>query len=78
MKQVADLFKPLDGSSCNFFLYLSIINFILGTIWAVTFIYLLMNKKQVNLLNTSIVVLSPFVSYFVNRLFYSMCTRSLN
>lgn len=70
-------FAPLDGSYCDYFYYLSVINFILllYILFAALYIYFLEKKKD-SLFHILLVSLPTFVGYFTNRLLYSMCVGS--
>lgn len=72
---------PLNKNSCFYFLIITLIFFvllaaaILGNIF-----WLFKNYKKVNfrIFAGSVVVLfNIFIAYFVNRLLYTMCTKSL-
>ena len=74
-------FGPLDKSSCLYFFILSLFFFIvLIFVLIKEFFYVLKNYKTFNytmfwkglLITTNI-----FLAYFVNRLMYTMCTKSL-
>jgi hypothetical protein len=74
-------FGALDKNSCVYFLIISIIFFILLAIAIFANIFWLFNNyKQLNfrLFTGGIVMLfNLFLAYFVNRLLYTMCTKSL-
>jgi hypothetical protein len=81
MNSLNDLFTPLDKKYCDYFYYLSVITYcffifmVLSLIWGLIFHY-----KKFDLyvcLNSISLIISTFLSYFVNRLMYSMCVRSL-
>ena len=75
-------FEPLNKNSCVYFLIITIIFFImlllslLGEIY-----YLIKNYKSINfrlISNGILLIFNLFIAYFVNRLLYSMCSRSLS
>ena len=70
-------FSPLDGSYCNYYYYLSVINFILFIyiLLAALYIYLF-EKKRDTIFQIILVSLPTFLGYFTNRLLYSMCVGS--
>jgi hypothetical protein len=81
MVSLNDLFTPLDKKYCDYFYYLSVITYcffifmILSLVWGLIF-----HSKKFDLyicLNSISLIISFFLSYFVNRLMYSMCVRSL-
>jgi hypothetical protein len=72
---------PLDKSSCIYFLFLTMIFFTM-LIFAIIaeIIFAFKNFKNLNykLVSTGIMLLfNLFIAYFVNRLLYTMCTKSL-
>jgi hypothetical protein len=78
---LANLLKPLDKRSCLYFYVLSafflfiFIILILGGI-----VYLVRKRGQISYiagLHGVILFFNAFLAYFINRLFYSMCARSL-
>ena len=81
MNLFKDLFTPLDKKYCNYFYYLSVFSYclfiflILALVWKLIFHY----KKIDSLLcfNSVSLIITTFISYFVNRLMYSMCVKSL-
>ena len=81
MNSLENLFTPLDKKYCIYFYYISIISFsffvliILSTTWCLAF-----QTKKINFIfcmNAFSIMISTFLSYFVNRLMYSMCVRSM-
>ena len=81
MNSFKDLFTPLDKKYCNYFYYLSVITYcffiflVLFFLWSLVFHY-----KKMDLyicLNTISIIISTFLAYFVNRLLYSICVKSL-
>ena len=81
MTSFKDLFTPLDKKYCNYFYYLSVIAYcffifmVLSLVWGLIF-----HSKKFDLyisLNSISIIISTFLSYFVNRLMYSMCIKAL-
>jgi len=74
-------FGPLDKSSCVYFLFLTIFFFSLLVFALLSeILFLVKNFKQVNmrLMTSGILILfNLFLAYFVNRLLYTMCSKSL-
>ena len=74
-------FGPLDKGSCVYFLLISGIFFVLLVIAILADIYwVVKNYKQFNLriLTGGVAMLfNLFLAYFVNRLLYTMCNKSL-
>jgi hypothetical protein len=70
-------FAPLNKEYCDYFFYLTIINFILFVYILLAGLYVfLFDKKKDGLFNILLVSLPTFVAYFTNRLLYSMCVGS--
>ena len=78
---MSNYFGALDKSSCVYFLIISVIFFVLLVIATLTqLLWIVKNFKQLNfrILTGGIVMLfNIFLAYFVNRLLYTMCTKSL-
>ena len=74
-------FGPLDKSSCVYFLFLSILFFSILVIALIAEIfYTVKNFRQLNFRIVShgvLLLLNFWLTYFVNRLMYTMCTKSL-
>ena len=68
-----DLFSPLSVSHCNFFYFVSVLSFIFFVILVLSGLM----KKNKNWNVYLLTVVSPLVSYYIYRLFYSMCKGSL-
>ena len=70
-------FSPLSGEYCNYFYYLTVLNFIilLYILLSALFIFFF-EKKRENLFQVILVALPTFIGYFTNRLLYSMCVGS--
>lgn len=76
-----NFFGPLDKNSCVYFLIISGIFFVLLVIAIFSQLFwLVKNYKRVNfaMVTGGIVMLfNIFLAYFVNRLLYTMCNKSL-
>ena len=71
------LFTPLNREYCDYFFYLSVINFIFFLYILLAGLYVfLFDKKKEGLFTILLVSLPTFVAYFTNRLLYSMCVGS--
>ena len=74
-------FGPLDKSSCVYFLFLSVIFFGILVFALIAEIYItITNFRQLNfriVSNGLLLLLNFCLVYFVNRLMYTMCTKSL-
>jgi hypothetical protein len=70
-------FAPLGKVYCDYFFYLTVINFMLFIYIVVSAIYVFFfDKKKENVFQIVLVALPTFVAYFTNRLLYSMCIGS--
>jgi len=82
MNYFKELFTPLvDKKYCNYFYYLSVISYFIFIFVVLSFVLLaLFHSKILNLYiisNFISLIISVFLMYFVNRLMYSMCVKSL-
>jgi hypothetical protein len=68
-----DLFSPLGASNCTFFYLVSVLSFAMFVIIVVMGMF----KKIKNWSTYLMAALSPLVSYYMYRIFYSMCNASL-
>lgn len=68
---------PLGKEFCDYFYYLTMINFILlvYVILVAGYIFIF-EKKRDSLFHVMLSILPIFISYFTNRLLYSMCVGS--
>ncbi len=74
-------FSPLSKESCVYFLIISIFFFILfigSLIWLMIKIIKGKNLGLLFYLNAIVILLNSLLLYFVNRLFFSMCSGSLH
>ena len=78
---MTNYFGPLDKSACVYFLIISVIFFItLVLVLGSELIFILQHFKQLNFrmfTNGVLVLFNIFIAYFVNRLLYTMCSKSL-
>ncbi len=74
-------FGPLDKGACIYFLFLTMFFFALLVIALFTeLLFVIKNFKQLNFRifsNGVLLLFNIFVVYFVNRLLYTMCSKSL-
>ena len=68
-----DLFSPLGASNCTFFYLVSVLSFILFLVVLVSG----MMKKRKHWSVYLMASITPLVTYYIYRLFYSMCVSSL-
>ena len=70
-------FAPLGTEYCDYFFYLTVINFVILLYILLSALYVFFfDKKKDGFFNIIIVALPTFVAYFTNRLLYSMCVGS--
>ncbi len=78
---MSTFFGPLDKTACVYFLIVSVIFFIgLVFLFISELLFLMKNYSRVDLRMMTIGVLvlfNLFLAYFINRMFYNMCTKSL-
>ena len=76
-----NFFSPLDKSACVYFLIISVMFFIvlllvLGS--ELIFVFKNFNRLNFRIFSNGLLILfNIFVAYFVNRLLYTMCYKSL-
>jgi hypothetical protein len=74
-------FGPLHKDSCIYFQFLMIFFFcILVIVFFAEIYYVFTNYKTLNfriVMNGLILLINMFIMYFIYRLFYSMCSKSL-
>ena len=75
------LFGPLSSQACVYFYALSILAFFAATFIILASLVYLANKRKLELKNVYpgiIIATNLYLAYFVNRLLYTMCTKSLS
>ena len=81
MNSFKDLFTPLDKKYCNYFYYISVITYCAFIFMVLFFAWcLVFHNKKMDLyicLNYISIIINSFLAYFVNRLMYSVCVKSL-
>ena len=74
-------FGPLDKQSCVYFLLLSMIFFAVLIFTILTeIVFIFKNFKKIDFTTVStgiLLIFNSFIAYFVNRLLYTMCSKSL-
>lgn len=71
---VDNLFSPLGKEYCSYFYWLTVFAFI-ALLLALFKVGTALMRGKVSVVNSLIELLIPALSYFVNRLLYSMCVR---
>jgi hypothetical protein len=78
---MTSFFGPLDKSACVYFLIITVLFFIsLIILLATELLYVVRNFGKLNFRTISsglIILFNIFIAYFVNRLLYTMCNKSL-
>jgi hypothetical protein len=78
---MTSFFGPLDKSACVYFLIITVLFFIsLIILLATELLYIVKNFGRLNFRTISsglIILFNIFIAYFVNRLLYTMCNKSL-
>ena len=79
---VNTFFGPLDKKYCMYYFLLTVIFFVLLVLTFVFEIMILVkNYKRLNSINITgglLVLFNALIVYFVNRLLYTMCSKSLS
>jgi hypothetical protein len=74
-------FGPLDKGSCVYFLFITMFFFgmlIFTLIGEIVFLIKRYNQLNFRVFTSGLLLIfNAFLAYFVNRLLYSMCTKSL-
>ena len=74
-------FSPLGPGACVYFMILTVISFILLVISLIADVfYLIKHRKTIKTTDITqgvIILCNMLLAYFVNRLLYSMCSKSL-
>lgn len=78
----ANFFGPLDKNACVYFLIISVIFFItLILVLGSEALFIVNNFSKLNfrmISNGVLILFNIFLAYFVNRLLYNMCAKSLS
>jgi hypothetical protein len=81
MLDLMSFFGPLDKSACVYFLIISVLFFIsLIILLATELLYIFKNINKLNFRTITsgfIIIFNVFIAYFVNRLLYTMCNKTL-
>ena len=79
---MTNFFGPLDKGACVYFLIISVLFFVsLVILLATEVVYIIKNFGKLNFRSVSsglIILFNIFIAYFVNRLLYTMCNKSLS
>ena len=76
-----EFFGPLPREYCAYFYVLAIVSAVMFVLCLVTILTVaIKNFKKVNSMfvaNSTFLLLNTFISYIANRLFYTMCVKSI-
>lgn len=78
MSTTEALFGPLSRKYCDYFYVLQVIGFALTMFMVFIVIRSLFSKKPMSLESIVNLITGPLLVYFINRLYYSMCVKSLH
>ena len=72
------LFSPVGKEWCMYFYFLSVFAFVFFAI-AVLSLFRIIHERTAKLDGSTsfLMIFQPFLLYFVNRIFYSMCVNSV-
>jgi ABC-type transport system involved in cytochrome bd biosynthesis fused ATPase/permease subunit len=75
------IFGPLGTEACNYFYFLTGFAFISIIIFIISAVFMFITKpKTINsstLFNSLLLLLNLLIAYFVNRVFYNICRKTL-
>ncbi len=73
------LFAPLGKEYCVYFYYMSVIGIVSFIFTVISMFYLIIKKKldTYSAINSVTLLVSTLLSYFLNRLMYTMCVSSV-
>lgn len=78
---MTSFFGPLDKSACVYFLIISVLFFISLVLLLLNEVYyIIRNFGKLNfraIVSGIIILFNIFIAYFVNRLLYTMCNKTL-
>lgn len=78
---MTSLFGPLDKKWCNYFLFISMIMYVIFIVALFSeAIYIFNHYKTMNfrnMMNAFLLLVNAFLAYMVNRLLYTMCVKSI-
>jgi hypothetical protein len=78
---ITTFFGPLDKNVCSYFLILSMIFFFsLIVVLGMEVFFTIRHFKELNVrmaTNGVLLLFNIFIAYFINRVFYNMCTKTM-
>jgi hypothetical protein len=80
-KLISTYFGPLDNRSCYYFFIISVIffvSFLILLLGEIVYIIRHYNRMDFRVISSGLIVIfNTFLAYFVNRLLFTMCNKSL-
>jgi hypothetical protein len=77
----SSIYAPLDKEACLYFMFLTVVFFIILVFTLLSEVFFLIkNYKNItrgNIVTGILTLINIFIVYFVNRLLYNMCIKSL-
>ena len=77
----SSIYGPLDKQACVYFMFLTVVFFIILVLTLLSEVFFLIkNYKNItrgNIVTGILMLINIFIVYFVNRLLYNMCVKSL-
>jgi hypothetical protein len=77
----SSIYGPLDKQACVYFMFLTVVFFIILVLTLLSEVFFLIkNYKNItrgNIVTGILMSINIFIVYFVNRLLYNMCVKSL-
>jgi hypothetical protein len=70
------LFDPLSQKYCDYFYFLQVLAFVITMLMVSIVVKSLFTKKPLSLETSVNIITGPLLTYFVNRLYYTMCVNS--
>jgi hypothetical protein len=73
-------FGPLPKEYCLYYYFLAVISAVIFVLTSLSFVILIVKSKKIKMhmwLGMFNTLLSIFIGYFVSRLLYTMCVKSL-
>jgi hypothetical protein len=79
MDSISSLFAPLGKEYCMYFYFMSVFGLLTFLATIISMLYLLVKNKldSYSMINSITLMISTFLSYFVNRLMFTMCSASI-
>jgi ABC-type Fe3+ transport system permease subunit len=77
----SSIYGPLDKQACIYFSFMTVLFFVILVLTLITEIFFLIKNyksfTRANIVSAILMIFNIFLAYFVNRLMYNMCNKSL-